>query len=469
MLRAATLSGTVELSENVVLELRRSLSGQLLLPDDDGYDDARTIWNRMIDKRPALIARCAGVGDVITAVCFAREHDLLMSVRGGGHNVTGHAVCDRGLMIDLSAMKARRVDPERRVIEAEPGLTWKELDTATQCHGLGTTGGIISTTGVAGLTLGGGHGWLMRKHGLTCDNLLSVDIVTADARLLRASPEENLDLFWGVRGGGGNFGIVTSFQFRLHPVTTVLGGLLLYPVSRAREILAFYRDYALSAPDELTVGVLITVWHDRRPVIAIALCYSGTVELGERALQPLRALGSPILDTVRPMAYAELQTMFDATNPPGAWYYRTGYLDGEKVREDRFVDALLDHCDFPSPSPLSRIFIEHLGGAVARVHPDETAFVHRSAPFDLIVIAGGFRPDETEKNVRWARDVSGAMRPFMSGGAYVNYLGADAGVDAVKAAYGPAYNRLVGLKDRYDPDNVFRLNQNISPSRWTQK
>ena len=467
MRQVATLSGTVELPENVVLELRRNLSGRLLLPDDIGYEDARTIWNRMIDRRPALIARCAGAADVITAVRFAREHDLLMSVRGGGHNVTGHAVSDRGLMIDLSPMKATHVDPAGRVVEIEPGLTWKELDTATQRHGLATTGGIISTTGVAGLTLGGGHGWLMRKHGLTCDNVLSVDIVTAEGLLLRASTEENPELFWGVRGGGGNFGIVTSFQFRLHPVTTVLGGFLLYPMSRARDVLECYRDYAATAPDELTVTVLITVWSDGRPVIAVVVCYSGAVDVGERVVQPLRKLGSPILDAVRPMAYGELQTMFDATNPPGAWYYKTGYLDGDRMRDDRFIDALVDHCDFPSPSPLSRIFIEQLGGAMARVHPDDTAFVHRTAPFDLIVIAGGFRPDETEKNIEWARDAYAAMRPFMSGGAYVNYLGADVGADAVRAAYGQAYERLVALKDQYDPDNVFRLNQNIEPSRWT--
>jgi FAD/FMN-containing dehydrogenase len=462
----ATLSGTTELGETLVRDFGRRLAGRLLLPEDAGYDDARTIWNRMIDRRPALIAQCAGVDDVIEAVCFAREHDLLLSVRGGGHNVTGNAVCDRGLMIDLSAMKASRVDPERRIVEAEAGSTWKDFDTATQRYGLATTGGIISTTGVAGLTLGGGHGWLMRKHGLACDNLASVDIVTAEGRLFRASSEENPELFWGVRGGGGNFGIITSFRFRLHPVTTVLGGLLLYPMSRAREVFEVYRDCASAAPDELTLGALMTVWFDGSPVIAVAVCHSGEVEHGERAVRPFRKLGAPVLETLRPMAYAELQTMFDTTNPPGAWYYRTGYLDGDAVlRNDRFIDVLIDHCEFPSPSPLSRIFVEHLGGAMARVPPEATAFVHRTAPFDLIVIAGGFRPEDSRKNIDWARAASGAMQPFMSGGAYVNYLGADAGADAVRAAYGPAYERLVALKDRYDPDNVFRLNQNIRPTR----
>ena len=439
---------------------------RLLRPGDAGYDEARTIWNRTIDRRPALIAQCATTADVVAAVRVACERDLVISVRGGGHNVTGHAVCDGGLMIDLSPMKGAQVDPARRRLAAQPGLTWKELDTATQRHGLATTGGIISSTGVAGLTLGGGHGWLMRKHGLACDNLASVEIVTADGRVVTASGEENPELFWGVRGGGGNFGIVTSFEFRLHPLGTILGGMLLHPLSRARDVLERFRELAPGAPDELTLGALITTW-EGQAVIAVALCYSGAMEAAERAVVPLRRLGSPLVDALRPMAYGELQTMFDASNAPGAWYYKTGYLDGDKVQEDRFIDVLLDHCDFPSPSLMSRVFIEHLGGAMGRVPPDETAFIHRAAPFDLIVIAGGFPPQDTEKNVRWGRDTAAAMRPFMSGGAYVNYLGPDAGVDAVREAYGSAYPRLVALKDRYDPANVFRLNHNIRPSGWT--
>ena len=452
---------------SVAQELGRRLAGRLLLPGEDGYDDARTIWNRSIDRRPALIARCAGAADVVAAVRFAREHDLVISVRGGGHNVTGHAVCEGGLMIDLSGMKDARVDGARARLTAGPGLTWGELDTATQRHGLATTGGIISSTGVAGLTLGGGHGWLMRRHGLACDNLTAVELVTADGTVRRASAEENPELFWGVRGGGGNFGVVTSFEFRLHPLGTVLAGLLLHPLRRGREILERYRDYAPTAPDELTVGILITTWFDGAPVMAIALCYCGAPADGERLIAPLRRLGAPILDTVRPMRYGELQTMFDATNPPGAWYYKTGYLDGAPFGTGDFIDVLLAHCDFPTPSPLSRIFIEHLGGAMGRVPPGDTAFVHRAAPFDLIVIAGGYGPGEAEANVRWARATADAMRPFTSGAAYVNYLGADASAEAVRSAYGPAYARLVALKDRYDPDNVFRLNQNIRPSRLT--
>jgi FAD/FMN-containing dehydrogenase len=345
-----------------------------------------------------------------------------------------------------------------------PGATWKDVDSASQRHGLATTGGIVSSTGVAGLTLGGGHGWLMRKHGLACDNLTAVELVTADGVKLRASADEHPELFWGLRGGGGNFGIVTSFEFHLHPVDTVLAGLILHPLRRGRDVLERYRDVTMTAPDELVVGALVTTWFDGTPVIALAVCYSGRIEIGERIVEPLRRLNRPLLDTVRGISYAELQTAFDATNPPGAWYYKTGYLDGAQFGGAPFVETFLDHCDFPSPSPFSRVYLEHLGGAMGRVPADQTAFVHRTAPFDLIVIAGGFRPEDAEKNIQWARRTSDAMRPFMSGGAYVNYLGADASQDAVRAAYGPAYARLVAVKDRYDPHNVFRLNQNIRPT-----
>jgi FAD/FMN-containing dehydrogenase len=438
--------------------------GRVIRARDADYDDARAVWNRMIDRHPALIARCANTDDVVRALRFGREHDLPISIRGGGHNVTGNAVVEGGLMIDLSAMRATRVDPARRVIVTDPGLTWKDFDLATEPYGLATTGGIVSSTGVAGLTLGGGHGWLMRRFGLTCDNLLSVQLVTADGRLVTARADENPDLFWGVRGGGGNFGIVTSFEFRLHPVTTLLAGFVLYPLTRARELFRVYRECVATAPDELTAAVLITTWSDGTPAIAVVVCHSGDLGVGEGLAQPMRSLGAPIVDTIRRMRYGELQTMFDATNPPGAWYYRTGYLKGENVLGDDFVDVLLAQTNFPSPSPLSRIVVEHLGGAMARVPADATAFVHRAAPFDLIVIAGGFGPEETEKNVAWARGVANAMRRFMSGGAYVNYLGADAGADAVRGAYGPAWDRLVALKTKYDPDNVFRLNQNIRPA-----
>ena len=286
MIEATTLSGHVELPDHVVRAFAKSLTGVLLLPADDGYADARAVWNRMIDRRPALIARCAAVGDVVTAVRFAREHNLLISVKGGGHNVTGHAVCDGGLMIDLSPMREAHVDPRGRRVVVGPGATWKDVDSASLRHGLATTGGIVSSTGVAGLTLGGGHGWLMRKHGLACDNLAAVELVTADGVKRRASADEHPDLFWGLRGGGGNFGIVTSFEFQLHPLDTVLAGLILHPLRRGRDVLERYRDVTMTAPDELVVGALVTTWFDGTPVIALAVCYSGRIEIGECIVEP---------------------------------------------------------------------------------------------------------------------------------------------------------------------------------------
>ena len=463
MLLATTLTGTVELSDRAVAELRRALAGPVLLPGDAGYDAARTVWNRTIDRRPALVARCAGADDVVRAIRFAREHDLLLSVRGGGHNVTGSAVCAGGLMLDLSSMKATRIDPAARVAVAEPGLTWGEFDTATQRSGLATTGGIVSTTGVAGLTLGGGHGWLMRRHGLTCDNLLAVTLVTADGRRLRASADEHADLFWGVRGGGGNLGVVTSFEFRLHPLTHVVAGMLVYPRTLARDVLARYLEVTATAPDDLAVYAILTTWSDGTPVIAVVPCYSGPPARAAAVVRSLGFPGAPLLDSIRAMTYGELQSSFDATNPPGPWYYKSGFAEADRVGDGRFGDALLARCDFPSPSPLSRIVVEHLGGAAARVPHDATAFAHRHSAYDLIFIAGGFRPEETSANVQWARGAWTAMRPFMSGGVYVNYLDGDEGPSRVEAAYGATYERLAALKRRYDPDNVFRLNQNVRP------
>jgi FAD/FMN-containing dehydrogenase len=463
VIEATSARGTITLTHDAVAHLRTRLTGPLLTPTDSGYDAARTIWNRLIDRRPALIARCASADDVAAGVHFAREHELLLSVRGGGHNVAGSAICHGGLMLDLSAMKTADVDASRRTVVAGPGLTWGELDTATQRHGLATVGGIISTTGVAGLTLGGGHGWLMRKYGLTCDNLLAADLVTADGRRLRTSRDEHPDLFWALRGGGGNFGIVTAFEFRLHPVTTVTAGLLVFPTSRGREVVEVFRTLSLEAPDELTVHVLMTTWFDGTPVIAVALCYCGPEASAEAVLRPLRTLGAPMADTIRRMSYGELQTSLDSTNPAGGWYYKSGYFDPVRGRTSEALLATLDHVDFPDPSILSRVVIEGLGGAMARVPDGETAFVHRRAPFDLIVIAGGITHEQLPRNAAWARGVWTAMKPFLSGGIYVNYLDGDQGHEGVEAAYGPAYARLAALKAKYDPDNVFRLNHNITP------
>jgi FAD/FMN-containing dehydrogenase len=463
VIEATSARGRITLRDGAIADLASRLTGVVLRPGAPGYDESRTIWNRLIDRRPALIARCESDADVAAGVQFAREHDVVLSVRGGGHNVAGSAVCEGGLMLDLSRMKRTEVDVAGRTLVAGPGLTWGELDTATQRHGLATVGGVISTTGVAGLTLGGGHGWLMRKYGLTCDNLLAADVVTADGRRVRASRDEHPDLFWGLRGGGGNFGIVTAFEFRLYPVTTVTAGLRLFPMARARDVVEVFRELALGAPDELTVHVIMTTWSDGAPVIALALCYCGPEASAEGVLQPLGVLGTPLLDTVRRVSYGELQTSLDSTNPAGGWYYKSGYFDAVRGRSAAALGAVLEHVDFPDPSILSRVVIEGLGGAMARVPAEDTAFVHRDAPFDLIVIAGGITREQLPRNAAWARGAWAAMAPFLSGGIYVNYLDGDQGPEGVEAAYGPAYARLAALKTAYDPDNVFRLNHNIAP------
>lgn len=443
--------------------LKASLRGTLLHPADQGYDEARTIWNAMIDKRPAMIVRCAGVADVINAVNFARTHDLLVAVRGGGHNVAGNAVCDDGIMIDLSPMKSVRVDPARRTAHAEPGLTWSEFDHETQAFGLATTGGVIPTTGVAGLTLGGGIGWLMGKHGLSCDNLLAVDIVTADGQLRHASATENADLFWGIRGGGGNFGIVTSFEFQLHPVAQILGGMVIHPLANARDVLRFYREFTKTAPDELTSMAGFLTSPEGDPVVAIIVCYNGPIEEGERVVQPLRAFGPPTADAIAPMAYPTLQGLMAEGFPSGLQnYWKSNFLtdlsDGAiAIMVDRFTTV---------PAPTSAMVIEHIGGAVSRVGGDETAFQHRHSPYNLLIIGIWPDPADNDTNIRWVRGTWEAVQPFSSGGVYVNYLGQadDEGIERIQEAYGVAqYERLLALKKQYDPTNLFRLNQNINP------
>ncbi len=467
-----TTGGETVLREAAVEEFKSKLRGELLRPGDDGYDEARAIWNGMIDKRPALIARCTGVANVIDAVNFARTNNLLVSVRGGGHNVAGHAVCDGGLMIDLSLMKGVHVDPKARTARAQPGVTLGDLDRDTQAFGLAAPAGIVSTTGIAGLTLGGGMGWLSRKHGLTCDNLLSVDIVTADGRFLTASDDENADLFWGVRGGGGNFGIVTSFEYRLHPVgPIVVAGLLLHPLEKATEFLRFYREYAATAPDELAAIPLLRLAPPApflpedvhgAPVVGVAVLYAGPIEDGQRVVQPLKEFGSPLADLISPKPFTAYQTMFDAGAAPGNHYYlKSEYLAG---LSDDAIDTIVAHgASITSPLSLAAFF--HLGGAVSRVGRDETAFSHRDAAFALNIQASWLDPRESDKHIRWTRDFWTAMQPFSAGGVYVNFLSEDEGEDRVRAAYGAAnYERLVALKNKYDPTNFFRLNQNIKPT-----
>ena len=440
------------------------LRGQLLRPGDDNYDEARRVWNGMIDKRPALIVRAAGVADVIQAVEFARESGLVLAVRGGGHNVSGNAVCDGGLTLDLSLMRSVRVDPKRQSLRAEGGTLWRDLDQEAEAFGLATTGGLISSTGIAGLTLGGGLGWLMGSYGLACDNLLSVDLVTATGELVTASASENADLFWGLRGGGGNFGVATSLEYRLHPVGPMLGGLVVHPLEQAADLFRFYEAFTREAPDALGSMLLFVTSADGERVAALAVCYNGPPEEGEVLLAPLRAFGSPLADTIGRMRYTQIQQMFDEGFPAGLQnYWRSSFLeyldaDGIEAIVEQFRQA---------PSPQAAIAIEQLGGAVARVSAEDTAFNHRASRFNLLIL--GMWPERHAKaeNVGWVQGISETLAPYASSRVYVNYLGqsGDEGVGRVEAAYGPVtYARLVALKNKYDPENLFRLNQNIQPT-----
>ena len=456
-----TTGAATAIEEAAVAAFQASLRGELLHASAPGYDDARKVWNGMIDKRPALIARCVGVADVIAAVNFARTNDILVSVRGGGHNITGNAVCDGGLMIDLSRMKSVRVDPVQRRARAEAGLTWGEYNRETQAFGLASTGGVVSTTGIAGLTLGGGLGWLMGKHGLSCDNLLSVDMVTADGRLLTASASEHPDLFWGLRGGGGNFGVVTSFEYQLHPVGPVLAGMVLHPMVNATDVLRFYREYARTCPDELTAFAALMTTPDGVPVVAIVVGYIGPLVEGERLVAPVRKFGSPLVDTIGPMSYVELNTMFDAAFPYGGIqrYWKSSFLKhlGDDVLE------ILGARAATMPSPMSMVGFFHVHGAASRVPADATAFGLRDDQWDYDIISQWQDPGDTDRHIRWTREFWTAVEPFATGAVYVNHLDAEEGT-RIRAAYGKRYDRLVALKNTYDPTNLFRLNQNIKPT-----
>ncbi len=449
---------------DAVEALKASFRGIVLRAGDEGYDAARTVWNGMIDRRPALIARCAGVADVMTAITFARENDMLVAVRGGGHNVAGTAIADGALLIDCSPMKGIRVDPKARKAWAEPGVTWAELDYETQAFGLATTGGTVSGTGIAGYTLGGGLGWLMRRFGFACDNLTGADVVTADGQLVRASASEHADLFWALRGGGRNFGIVTSFEFQLHEVGPMLvAGPVFHPLAAARDVLRFYREITPSMPDALTCHAALLTSPEGAQLAALIPAYVGPVAAGEVAMRPVRSYGSPVADLVGPIPYRALQTMFDATFPAGRRnYWKSGFLRG---LDDEAIDLLTDHFA-RTPSPHNVAFIEQCGGATGRVNPDETAFPHRTAPYNLIILAAWDDPAADAENIRWAREFWTALQPFTAGGVYVNYL-SDRGLegeDRVRSAYGPHYDRLAAIKRAYDPTNVFRVNQNIRPA-----
>jgi FAD/FMN-containing dehydrogenase len=447
-------------SESTMEKFRTSVRGAFLRPGEQGYDAARTIHNAMIDRRPMIIVRCAGAGDVIACVRFAREHDILISVRGGGHSIAGKAVCDGGLMIDLSGMKGIRVDPAKRTVRAEPGLILGEFDRETQAFGLATTMGVVSRTGIAGLTLGGGIGWLVRKYGLACDNLISADVITADGRFVTANARENEDLFWGVRGGGGNFGIVTSFEYRLHEVGPVLGGGVLYPVEKTGEVLRFYRELTSSSPDELSAQAITFTMPDGVPVVGIGGCYCGSLGEGEKVLRRLRAFGSPVADLFGAISYVQMQSMFDAFFPPGRHdYTKANFLKG---LSDEAIATFEEYATAPSPYTFG--VLEHLQGAVSRVGAAETAFAHRQYPYNFSIWSGWSDPGDSEKNIKWTRDFWDAMRTFMAAGSYVNYL-EDEADPLARGAYGPNFDRLVALKDKYDPTNFFRMNQNIRPSK----
>lgn len=454
-------SVAITLGKQTIETWKARLRGDLVQPDDQEYDAARAVYNAMINRHPALILRCAGVSDVISALDFARTNNLLVSIRSGGHNVAGRALCDGGLVVDLSRMKGCRIDPIKHAARAEAGLTWREFDHETQAFGLATTGGVISSTGIAGLTLGGGVGWLMRKYGLSCDNLISVDLVTADSQFLTASATESPDLFWGICGAGTNFGIVTSFEYRLHPIVSVLGGMLIHPYAKAKDFFRFYRDFTATAPDELTAHAALLTTPEGEAVCATILCYNRPIEVGEKVLRPLRAFGSPLADQIAPLAYQEMQTILDASFPPGLQnYWKSSFL---KDLSDEAIDTLVAH--FATvPSPLTSLLVEPFGGAVKRMGQDATVFSPRDLPYDFLIVSRWVDPAESEKHIQWTRELWNMMQPFATKATYVNYL-AEEDNERVKGIYGATkYERLVALKNKYDPTNFFQLNPNIKPT-----
>jgi FAD/FMN-containing dehydrogenase len=453
-----------------VAELRPRFRGALLRPGEEGYDDARRVWNGAIDRRPALIARCAGADDVAEAVRFAREHGLPVSVRGGGHSIAGHSVCDGGLMIDLSLMRSVRVDAGRQLARVAGGALWSDVDRACAPHGLATTGGIISHTGVGGLTLGGGLGHLMRQHGLTVDNLLAVELVTADGERLRVDTDADPELFWGLRGGGGNFGIATTFEFRLHSVgPIVLGGPIFWPIEELPRVLRFLREFAPEAPDELgiTLGIapappapFVPFESFGKPVAGLVLAWAGDLDDGAQAIEPVRRIGRPVAEAVRPIAYIALQGLLDGGAPHGRHYYWKSH------RFETFPDELIETfaaCVESVTAPFWQLNGWAVGGAASRVDPAATAVGHREVGFDLNLVAAWPPPDpNADDHIAWVREHHKQMEPYAEG-VYANFL-SDEGTAGVEAAYGERLERLVALKDRYDPTNVFRLNANVPPS-----
>ena len=450
------------LDSAVVADLAGQLSGSLLGPDQEGYDAARAVHNGLIDRRPALIVRCRTPNDVIAALAVARREGLEVSIRGGGHNVAGRAVSDGGVMIDLAEMKGITIDPDRRTATAEGGVLWGELNDAAAEHGLAVTGGAVSGTGIAGYTLGGGLGWLMAKYGLAADNLLTVDLVTAEGDVLHVDAASHPDLFWALRGGGGNFGVATSFTYRLHPVQTVIGGLIAHPIDTAPELLRFYRDAVADASDDLTVfaGLVHAPDGSGAKLAALVVFHTGDPDQAELELEPFKTWGSPLVVEVGPMPYPVMNTILDAGFPNGALnYWLSSFTRGLpdeliEIAVERFATA---------PSAMTSILFEHYHGAVTRVGATETAVPHREQGWNLLIPSVWTDPAQSEANIAWSREAFAAMRPHFGSGRWLNYLGDDQADDAIRAAYGPNYDRLAEVKRRYDPDNVFHLNHNIAP------
>jgi FAD/FMN-containing dehydrogenase len=439
-----------------------SISGTVLQPGEDHYEAARRVHNGLIDKRPVLIARCHGAADVSAAVGLAREAGLEISIRGGGHNIAGRSVTDGGLMIDLAEMKGMYVDPEARTIRAQGGVIWSEFNRETAVHGLAVTGGAISTTGIAGLTLGGGLGWLMGIHGLAADNLLSVELVNADGSVLNVTAESDPDLFWALRGGGGNFGVATSLEYSLHPLSEVVGGLVAHPFEAARDVLRFYREFTQSVPDELTVfgGLVYAPGSSDLRLAALVVCHAGPAEQAQKDLAPLREFGQPLMVELGPMPYGVMNTLLDDGFPRGALnYWKSSFVES---LDDELIDLAIERFE-TTPSPLNAILFEHFHGAVTRVGVSDTAVPHREVGYNLLMPSVWLDAADTEANIAWTRATFDLFSPYFAERRWLNYFSDDDGSDAVRAAYGPNYDRLVELKRRYDPENVFHLNHNIDP------
>ncbi len=466
------MSQQVALQDGTIDALREAVGGQVVTPADADYDEARRVWNGMVDRRPAVVARCASTADVSAAVDFGREQGLLVSVRCGAHSTPGYSTCDGGIVIDLSPMKAVEVDPEARTAKVQGGATWADLDAATQEHGLAVTGGRVSDTGVGGLALGSGSGWLERMYGVTCESLLSAEVVAADGKVVRASADENPKLFFGLRGGGGNFGVVTEFEFRVHPVGPILtAGMLLYPRERAREVLRFYRDFIESAPDEVGGGAaLLTAPPEPfvpadvqgKPALGIVFCYVGPIEDGAQVARKLKEGTSPLVDLVQPMPYAAMQQMLDAGSPTGIReYFKVAWLKG---LSDEAIDVIIEQGE-RLPAPFGQLILAPMGGATARTDTSQMALNMPSAPWAYFCLSMWMDPAQDEQNVDWARGFAKATEAYGVGSPYPNFIEPDEGVKRLKESYGPEkYERLAALKREWDPENLFRLNQNITPA-----